>query len=399
MKLTENIAQSIVNRTMKLIQHNINIMNEEGIIIGSGDPSRLYTYHQGADRVLREGKPVSIKKGNPELLKGSKEGINLPIFLDRQAVGVVGITGDPEEIHVYGAMVQAMAELMLEEAVYWQQIRMEEQARFSLVNDLIRQDPDKNYELLRSMANYLGYDLYLPRVVIVIEAQDRAPLSHDPPEQEGLRAKRFQDGVKDRLIRCFLPAPQDLYVSGTGGRLILLKSIKSGQEKEIKSVLEKGAASFLDDNLVISMGIGKVCLAPQQIPDAFAQALDALHIGCRLFGCGKVYQAEDLEIETLINKVEKNFRIGFYREVLGELQKSGNSKDLILLETAKMLLNTDLKFTEAAKKLYIHRNTLNYRVAKIQQKTGLNLYSINDAIKFKLALLCWQIEQEADKTS
>lgn len=60
MKITHKLAQDIVDKTMKILEKNINIMNENGVIIASGDKSRLNQYHEGAAQVIREGKKLEI---------------------------------------------------------------------------------------------------------------------------------------------------------------------------------------------------------------------------------------------------------------------------------------------------------------------------------------------------
>ncbi|POC04893.1 XRE family transcriptional regulator, partial [Vibrio vulnificus] len=47
MKLNETIARQIVERTMKIIPYSVNVMDDQGRIIGSGDPSRLQQKHEG----------------------------------------------------------------------------------------------------------------------------------------------------------------------------------------------------------------------------------------------------------------------------------------------------------------------------------------------------------------
>lgn len=59
-QLSEALAQDIVNRIMKDIPYNINIMNDKGIIIGSGNPSRIGTEHRGAIKALESGKMVEV---------------------------------------------------------------------------------------------------------------------------------------------------------------------------------------------------------------------------------------------------------------------------------------------------------------------------------------------------
>ncbi|GAH13820.1 unnamed protein product [marine sediment metagenome] len=60
MKITHKLAQNIVEKTMGILRKNINIMDEKGVIIGSGDKSRLNQYHEGAAKVITEGKKLEI---------------------------------------------------------------------------------------------------------------------------------------------------------------------------------------------------------------------------------------------------------------------------------------------------------------------------------------------------
>ncbi len=382
--LTPNIAQSIVNRTMNLINYNINIMDENGIIIASGDSSRLNTYHQGADSVLREKKAIEITKGNSELLLGSKEGVNFHICLNGKIVGVVGITGDPEEVRIYGAMVQAMAELMLEEAFYWEQVSLKEQARFSLINDLIHRDPGKDLIALRTRADILGYDLDIPRVAMVFK------VSKDAILPENVAASWEQKKVLEFLSL----TSQDLFASGIGDKYVLLKKIVKEKDKGINEI-ERAMESFKEFNLKLTVGIGKVCFSINQIPDSFEQALQALEVGSRLLGTGKIYDTKKLGLEKFVDKVGKEFRQNFSQEVLEGLRTKDEKKFNQLLITAKVFLESNLKAGETIKKLFIHRNTLFYRLNMIKEKTGLDLNnSLADAIKFKLALFCRQYDEE-----
>ncbi len=394
MKLTPYVAQSIVDRTMKLLDYNINIMDEKGIIIGSGDKSRLNTYHQGAEKVLKENKTVEIKKGDKSDLVGSKEGVNLPIRLNEKVVGVVGITGDPGEIGIYGAMVQAMAELMLEESFYWEQTRIEEEARFSLVNDLIRKDPGKDSSILHTRGDILGYDLSLPRIAVVFEIESKEKkqaLLEGKQDTKKLLGSNLRKQAK-KFAKSLPIKSQDIFAWGIGDRFVLLRTV---EEDSGRSVAKEDLTEIFSslERVKVTAGIGSRCLKLEDIPKSFDQALQALEVGRRLFGRGQVYYSEDLGLEKFIDKVGGDFRYNFSFEILKDLiqDKNNNSQ---LLETARTFLNNNLKPGDAARELFVHRNTLTYRINKIKEKTGLDLNCLEDALKFKMALLCWEYDKE-----
>jgi carbohydrate diacid regulator len=72
MKITHKLAQDIVNKTMSILGKNINIMDENGVIIGLGDKSRLNQYQEGAAQVIKEGKKLEIYSKRYKSFSGGK---------------------------------------------------------------------------------------------------------------------------------------------------------------------------------------------------------------------------------------------------------------------------------------------------------------------------------------
>ncbi len=96
MQLNATIARQIVERTMKIIHYSVNVMDEQGRIIGSGDPVRINQRHDGAILAINDNRVVEIDQATANQLKGVKPGINLPIIFHHQVIGgVIGISGVP----------------------------------------------------------------------------------------------------------------------------------------------------------------------------------------------------------------------------------------------------------------------------------------------------------------
>ncbi len=68
-------AQQIVDRTMNIIDHNINVMNSQGVILGSGDKQRLNSVHEGALLAIAQNRTVVIDEGSRHSLHGVKPGV------------------------------------------------------------------------------------------------------------------------------------------------------------------------------------------------------------------------------------------------------------------------------------------------------------------------------------
>lgn len=111
LQLSEKQAQDIVDKMMQDIPYNINIMNEQGIIIGSGQKERVGTIHQGAVRALTTGNRVEVwQDGRLE-----KMGTNEPISINHQHVGVIGISGHPDEVRPFCNIVRTTVALLIEQ--------------------------------------------------------------------------------------------------------------------------------------------------------------------------------------------------------------------------------------------------------------------------------------------
>ncbi|CAI2437449.1 Sugar diacid regulator [Serratia ficaria] len=171
--LAEATARQIVQRAMGIISHSVNVMDSNGVIIASGNPSRLFQRHEGAVLALTENRVVEIDNVTAEHLKGVRPGINLPFSFRNQRVGVIGISGEPTEVRAYAELVKMAAELMVEQAALLDQNQWEKRYREELANQLLQ--PQANTASLEAMAAYLGLELQQPRIVWIVELQESQP--------------------------------------------------------------------------------------------------------------------------------------------------------------------------------------------------------------------------------
>ena len=116
MQLNDTLARQIVSRAMKILSFSVNVMDERGLIIASGNPERLHQRHEGAVLALTENRVVEISDATARQLKGVRPGINLPIAYQGELLGVIGISGDPDIVRAYAELVRMTAELILEQA-------------------------------------------------------------------------------------------------------------------------------------------------------------------------------------------------------------------------------------------------------------------------------------------
>src|SRR5690625_4464292 len=123
----DTIFASLVNELQQLINEDVIITDEKGIIVASTDEKRINKFHEGAYLAMVHQEKMIMTEQMTKKLKGVRKGIVLPIMIENKAIGVLGITGDPTEVEAYARIVQKMSQLFIED--YLEQTAQEKMAR------------------------------------------------------------------------------------------------------------------------------------------------------------------------------------------------------------------------------------------------------------------------------
>ena len=137
---------------------NVNIMNENALIIASGNKARLGEFHTGAQRVIETGKEDEVSLEQSKRMN-IKPGISLPIVFKNKTIGVVGITGNPQKIRAFAKLVKHSTELMLEQSYIDEEIFLEARARKSFLLNLLLEPSLDDEELIAMRAQMLNFSL------------------------------------------------------------------------------------------------------------------------------------------------------------------------------------------------------------------------------------------------
>ena len=114
MEIPVELALKIVKDMKDIINQDLNFINIKGIIIASTDQKRCGSKHEAALKCVATNSVIVIN--NDDEYVGSKKGINIPVHLDNEIVGVIGITGDRSEVERYGKIIKSMTEILIKEA-------------------------------------------------------------------------------------------------------------------------------------------------------------------------------------------------------------------------------------------------------------------------------------------
>lgn len=372
-QLDARIAAEIVRRTMKIIGHNINVMNGDGIILGSGDSSRLGQLHQGACEAIARGTVVSIPAQDP--LQGVKPGINLPLSFQGQIVGVIGITGEPEKLLHYGELLKMTAEMILEQANLMEQLQWKNRQREEFILQLIKASAE-DIPKLSNWAQQLGLDIHKPRVAAIIEVEPQA-----------------SDELKQITELLQFPQRDNLVAMTSMCQLVILKpAFLDGQHwsaqaesERIDKLLERVPMPRREK---LNIALGHFFPGDGGIARSYQSALETLNIGRRLYPERTKYLYQEFESQVLLSQLASSWRGQELSRPYARLLAA--DKNGQLQKTLDAYLTCGGEQGACAEALYIHRNTLRYRLDKIGTVTGLQPSNLEHLFRLNLARLLYQ---------
>jgi carbohydrate diacid regulator len=359
LEITHQYAQSIVDRTMKILGYNINIMNSIGIIVGSGDKKRINTFHQGAAEVIKTGRPLEITSDQARKLEGVKPGVNLPIYLNEKIAGVVGITGEPEEVRPYGELLKISVETMLQQAFLSEQLRMEQNARELYVDDVIRGNFAENEDIFLAKGTVLGFDMKIPRVAVVLKIYGLNEKINDLPAREDeLKLQKRREKILDRIKQAF-SNPQNMFSYSGSNIFIIFYAIKILDnvklKKEIWNSIFSAKDIFEKYNLTFLATVGSFYPGLSGLKKSYDEAVKALEIQEQIKKAdkekGTITLAQDVSLEILLANIPQDMLHRFKKLLLSHNPQLKIINHEKLLETLKTFFKNNMNISIAAEKL------------------------------------------------
>ncbi|GGO79366.1 carbohydrate diacid regulator [Marinobacterium nitratireducens] len=370
MYIDHHMAQKIVDRAMKITGCNVNVMDHQGVIIGSGDPARLEQLHEGALNVLSSHGEVDIEHGQEGKLRGVRGGVNLPIFSQGEIVGVVGITGDPEEVRRFADLVVMTAELVVEQAALTAQVQWDRRQREAVVLRLI--EGGRRDSLFEDRVARLGLDLRVPRVAVVLE------LTADAGAQSPAQLQRWlaeREAGQGEVLGAMLSARQ----------LVLLYPVRLEQgagwdRQRLRRLLVSECRPFGD---AVRLAVGDYLPGADGLSGSYQLAVRALDVAARRSPELRYCEAGDMALDLLLFEARDSWAGARLVQVLERLR--GQDRQGVLEKTLNVYLEEQLDFGRTSERLHIHRNTLRYRLDKLATALALDLNRPDDLLQLVVA--------------
>lgn len=377
--------QNIVDEMKETIHKDINIMDETGYIIASTDVQRIGMYHSGAQKIISQ-KVDQLIVYEEDLYDGMKEGINLPIVIENEIVGVVGITGKADEVAIFGKIIQKMAEIMIYDRYQRNSRQLEKQMRSNFVFSWLfdkRSDLEVEKEL-RLSGRLLKIDIDLPRVVSVLNIV--STVRQKDQEHEELKKQRLFDSII-RSIEVEIGQDKQQFVLEVGTKIVVF--FHADDVKEVLSSITRISREMeLRYGCEIYGGIGSVGKERSDIKRSYREADIACSIAIKARK-NKISLYGDVDVEMLLQLIHIDERRAFLNRVFRNIPQQEWASAMKML---RCFAENDGSISETADILYIHKNTLQYRLNKLKSITGYDPRHVKEAVPLYLALVIYELD-------
>ncbi len=199
------------------------------------------------------------------------------------------------------------------------------------------------------------------------------------------------DVVERMLLTLFPETTGDAVVVLDAHSVALVKvlddMVKLEEFDQLAKAIEDSVLTEVGVTLLV--GIGEPSKSLSVIHESLAEARDAILIGRTFRPHERVFNYRSLLLERLLSEIEPSAAAKYHSALFTKKHQRLFSEDM--LNTIDMFFACNLNLSEAARQLYIHRNTLVYRLDKFQRAVGLDLRTFEDAVTFRVLMMLRRI--------
>ncbi|WP_066384012.1 CdaR family transcriptional regulator [Neobacillus mesonae] len=398
MKILEHIAQDIVEKASGILHYPISITDNEGIIIGSTDKSRIGIFHQPSLEVIKKNVMVYCKS---KIEKRVLPGVSAPLKFNNKVIGVLGIVGEPREVEKYVQLVKNQVEMMCQEAFRKEMVELKEKMIEMFVHQMIHFNENESHVIdqIYQSAKLLEFNIDTDRVCLLIDIKNFSNRLSANKEGDDLFERfplqYFQPEVLSFLQLIFKENKDDIVSFLSLERFIVIKSLPyprsfSALMESLEEKLQK-INTFLETKYWVSaiIAAGDVSSCLSGISESYRNAVKAMSIGLRFEPDAAIHLYNNREI--LLRMLPKELSNDYQNKLLKlahPLIQQDNYD--VLASTFIGFCKYNMNLSEASRNLYIHRNTIIYRLEKISEITSLNISSFEHCMLLYTGIQCYE---------
>ena len=349
--MSNRLFQNVVYQMKDVIGRAVGVIDENGIVISCSDIARVGESKQRVREELLYSGEVVVSDGYTYKSVSAGQKADTVVFVE----GV-----DPDALKYANMLAITLGNI--------KSLYDEKYDKGSFIKNIILDNILPNDVYIKSNELHFNNDEF--RAVFVVKFQGPSPI---PPHE--IVDALVEDKSRNFVINI---SEQDIVIVKEVSRDDIPETLEAYAQGIINAIFEKHAVKVL-------VGISSVVEKLKDLARAYKEARIALEVG-KVFEIERpVMSYENLGIGRLIYQLPSTLCEIF----LGEVFKKGSleSLDRETLMTVQSFFENNLNVSETSRKLFVHRNTLVYRLEKIRKLTGLDLREFDHAVTFKVALM------------
>ena len=231
-------------------------------------------------------------------------------------------------------------------------------------------------------AKKLHIEVMGPRVVYIVETR----------AEKDNTAAEFLKGMFSAQSGDFITA-----IDESNG--ILIKSLEASDgEKQIKQTAQTIVDMMSTEAMMnVRVAYGTVVHELKDVSKSYKEAMMALDVGKIFYVEKKVISYSSLGIGRLIYQLPANLCKIFIDEIFGDNDPGDFDEEIV--STVNKFFENNLNVSETSRQLFVHRNTLVYRIEKLEKSTGLDVRTFDDALTFKIAMMVYNYMKYLDSAN
>lgn len=348
--ISNQILQNTIDGLKGITRTDLCVIDVEGKILAATFPD--------AEQFTTSAQAFVASPADSQVMNGCQF---FKVFDEHQLEYILLAYGDSEDVYMIGKIAAFQIQNLL--VAYKERFDKDNFIKNLILDNLLLVD-------IYNRAKKLHIETEVRRVVFLVETN------------------REKDGNELEKIRGLFGGKSKDFVTAVDEKNIIV--VKELSENETYDDLNKTADVIInlfrsDANCNIHVAYGTIVNELKEVSRSYKEARMALDVGRIFFEEQDVIAYSQLGIGRLIYQLPIPLCKMFIKEIFGG--KSPDDFDEELLSTINKFFENNLNVSETSRQLYIHRNTLVYRLDKLQRSTGLDLRVFEDAITFKIALM------------
>lgn len=356
MNISVSLATNILNKMKEIIHQDLNYIDKSGIIIASTAPDRTGTFHAAGLKSIKEKTPIIINSDDE--FHGSRKGINMPIYFNDTIVGAIGISGDKNEVEKYGEIIKMMTEILIKEAwIKDSDIRAKEINRTFIECIVLGYDYDF----------FPTTDFTFPYAVVVGKLNKN-------------NSFLVNDKIYDILKNSLSHNKNNIYTISRNEIIILYHFYKD--ENISKTIFQLQEKLLEKTKLDFRFGIGTKAFEYSSLKESYKAAKEILNFMIKFSIKKSVSEYEKMDLEFIFLNLKKSDIENFTNRILKNFTPKEIEEFSLLMNSYEENNGSILHTSEA---LFMHKNTLQYKLNKIKQLSGYDPRHLKDFIVLSLA--------------